>query len=47
MGAVLLTLINNGMSLLNVTSFTQGVVKAVILILALALDAYFQRRGTR
>lgn len=45
-GAVLLTTINNGMSILNISSFLQLVVKAVVLILALALNsAAYRRRG--
>ncbi len=47
MGAFLLTLINNGMSILNVSSFAQLVIKALILVAALALDAYIQRRSSR
>lgn len=39
MGAFLLTTINNGMSILNVPSFAQLVIKAIILLLALAFDA--------
>lgn len=47
MGAFLLTLINNGMSILNVSSFAQLVIKASILVVALALDAYILRRSAR
>lgn len=47
MGAFLLTLINNGMSILNFSSFAQLVVKGLILLLALGLDAYVQRRAVR
>lgn len=47
MGAFLLTLINNGMSILNVSSFTQLIIKAAILVAALALDAYILRRSAR
>jgi D-xylose transport system permease protein len=39
MGAFLLTTIKNGMSILNVPSFAQLVIKAIILLLALAFDA--------
>ena len=39
MGAFLLTTINNGMSILNVPSFAQLVIKAIILLLALYFDA--------
>lgn len=47
MGAFLLTLINNGMSILNVSSFAQLVIKAAILVAALGLDAYILRRAAR
>lgn len=47
MGALLLTLINNGMSLLNISSFSQSVIMGIILILALGLDSYFLRRSAR
>lgn len=46
-GAVLLTTINNGMSILNISSFSQLVIKALILVLALGLDAYVLRRAGR
>ena len=42
-GAVLLTAIDNGMSILNVSSFIQLVVKGGILLLALGLDSYIAR----
>ncbi|MGR9235104.1 ABC-type xylose transport system permease subunit [Rhizobium leguminosarum] len=44
MGAFLLTTIDNGMSLLGVSSYAQNVVKALILVLAVGLDSYFTRR---
>ena len=44
MGAFLLSTIDNGMSLLGVSSYAQSVVKALILVLAVALDGYFTRR---
>ncbi len=47
MGALLLTLINNGMSILNVSSFSQQVIKGIILVVALGLDAYILRRSAR
>lgn len=47
MGALLLTVINNGMSILNFSSFAQLVIKGLILLLALGLDAYVLRRTTR
>ena len=43
-GAVLLATIDNGMSVLNVSSFIQLVVKGMVLLLALAFDAYVVRR---
>jgi D-xylose transport system permease protein len=45
-GAVLLTTIDNGMSILNVSSFLQLVVKGLVLLLALAFDAYVIRHRT-
>lgn len=47
MGALLLTVINNGMSILNISSFSQLVIKGMILLLALGLDAYVLRRSIR
>lgn len=46
-GALLLTLINNGMSIMNISSFAQSIIKGIILLLALALDAYVLRRSSR
>lgn len=46
-GALLLTTINNGMSILNISSFSQLVIKGLILVLALGLDAYVLRRAAR
>ena len=43
-GAVLLAAIDNGMSMLNVSSFIQLMVKGMVLLLALAFDAYVVRR---
>jgi len=45
-GAVLLTTIDNGMSILNVSSFLQLVVKGLVLLLALSFDAYMIRHRT-
>jgi D-xylose transport system permease protein len=47
MGALLLTVINNGMSILNISSFSQLVIKGLILLLALGVDAYVLRRSSR
>ncbi|NKJ94741.1 hypothetical protein GFM14_24845 [Rhizobium leguminosarum bv. viciae] len=44
MGAFLLTTIDNGMSLLGMSSYAQSVVKALILVFAVGLDGYFTRR---
>lgn len=44
MGAFLLATIDNGMSLLGVSSYAQNVVKALILVFAVGLDSYFTRR---
>jgi D-xylose transport system permease protein len=46
-GALLLATIDNGMNLLNVNSFAQLVVKGMILILAVALDQFANRRQRR
>lgn len=46
LGAVLLATIDNGMSLLGVSSYAQDVVKAIILVIAVALDGFFRRRKT-
>jgi D-xylose transport system permease protein len=43
-GAVLLTVINNGFSLMNVSSFLQDLVKGLILLVALAVDSYLRAR---
>jgi D-xylose transport system permease protein len=45
MGAVLLTVINNGFSLMNVSSFLQALVKGLILLVALSADSIIRRRG--
>ncbi len=42
-GAVLLATIDNGMSILNVSSFIQLIVKGMVLLFALAFDAYMIR----
>jgi D-xylose transport system permease protein len=42
-GAVLLATIDNGMSILNVSSFIQLVVKGLVLLFALAFDTYMAR----
>ncbi|MEW1821228.1 hypothetical protein AB0323_10610 [Arthrobacter sp. NPDC080031] len=47
MGALLLTTINNGMSILNISSFSQLVIKGAILVVALGLDAYILKRAAR
>jgi ABC-type xylose transport system permease subunit len=44
LGAFLLATIDNGMSLLGVPSYAQNVVKALILVVAVALDGFFRRR---
>ncbi|WP_181663156.1 sugar ABC transporter permease [Actinomadura madurae] len=45
-GAFLLTIIDNGMQAINLSSFLQDVVKGAILLLAVAADAYTQRPRT-
>ncbi|MEX3855957.1 hypothetical protein AB3X94_18120 [Paraburkholderia sp. BR10923] len=48
LGAFLLATIDNGMSLLGVSSYAQNVVKALILVFAVGLDGYLtRRRSTR
>ena len=44
LGAFLLATTDNGMSLLGVPYYSQNVVKAIILVIAVALDGYFRRR---
>ena len=44
-GALIITLLLNGMNLLNISSFWQGTVSGMIVILAVLLD-YFARRKT-
>jgi ABC-type xylose transport system permease subunit len=44
LGAFLLSTIDNGMSLLGVSSYAENVVKALILVFAVGLDGYFTRR---
>jgi D-xylose transport system permease protein len=46
-GAVLLTTIDNGMSILNISSFLQLVIKGMVLLFALAFDAYMTKRQGR
>lgn len=45
-GAVLLATIDNGMSILNISSFIQLIVKGMVLLFALAFDAYMIRHRT-
>jgi D-xylose transport system permease protein len=42
-GSILLATIDNGMSIMNVSSFVQLIVKGIVLVLALAIDAYMIR----
>ena len=46
-GAVLLATIDNGMSILNISSFIQLVVKGLVLLFALAFDSYVTKRQSR
>ncbi|MGV8872824.1 MAG: sugar ABC transporter permease [Rhodococcus sp. (in: high G+C Gram-positive bacteria)] len=46
LGAFLLATIDNGMSLLGVSSYAQNVVKGLILVLAVGIDGYLTRRQT-
>ncbi|WP_274534188.1 ABC transporter permease subunit [Rhizobium sp. Root1203] len=43
-GAILLASIDNGMSLLNISSFLQMVIKASLLLLALVTDTFYNAR---
>jgi D-xylose transport system permease protein len=45
-GSVLLATIDNGMSILNISSFIQLIVKGIVLVLALAFDSYMIRHRT-
>ncbi|HXV44412.1 MAG TPA: hypothetical protein VEC96_15215 [Anaerolineae bacterium] len=42
LGALLIGIINNGLSILNVSIELQLVVKGLIIVAALALDGYFR-----
>jgi ribose/xylose/arabinose/galactoside ABC-type transport system permease subunit len=42
LGALLIGIINNGLSILNVSRELQLVVKGLIIVAALALDGYFR-----
>ncbi|MFF4357675.1 hypothetical protein [Streptomyces sp. NPDC001604] len=44
LGAFLLSTIDNGMSLLGVSTYAENIVKALILVLAVGIDGYFTRR---
>lgn len=46
-GAVLLATIDNGMSILNISSFLQLVIKGIVLLFALAFDSFMTRRQGR
>lgn len=46
-GAVLLATIDNGMSLLNISSFVQDVVKGAVLLIAVASDTWARKRRER
>lgn len=46
-GAVLLATIDNGMSILNISSFLQLVIKGMVLLFALAFDSYMGKRQGR
>ena len=43
-GAILLSSIDNGMSLLNISSFVQMVIKALLLLIALVTDSLYNSR---
>ena len=45
-GAILLATIDNGMSILDVSSFIQLIVKGLVLLFAIAFDAYMTRHRT-
>ena len=44
MGAILVGLLTNGMTLLNVNSYYQQVVKGVVMVVAIAFDVYSVKR---
>jgi D-xylose transport system permease protein len=46
-GAVLLATIDNGMSILNISSFIQLVIKGLVLLFALAFDSFMTKRHGR
>ena len=39
--------LNNGMSLMNVPTFYQNTARGVVLLLAVALDQWSRRRGSK
>ena len=47
LGAFLIGVLNNGLNLLNVSSFYQQVVKGAVILLAVLLDQRLRRRGGR
>ncbi|MCI8464410.1 MAG: ABC transporter permease [Lachnospiraceae bacterium] len=47
MGAIIFTVITNGLTHLQVNSYVQEIVRGVIILLALALNAYRERLGAR
>ena len=46
-GAILMGLLTNGMTLLNVNSYYQQIIKGLVLVLAIALDVYKTKRQNR
>ncbi|MGF6653508.1 D-xylose transport system permease protein [Paraburkholderia youngii] len=46
-GAILLATIDNGMSILNISSFIQLVIKGLVLLFALAFDSFMSKRNGR
>ena len=46
-GAILLATIDNGMSILNISSFIQLVIKGLVLLFALAFDSFMTKRHGR
>lgn len=47
LGALILTLLANGMNLLNVSTFWQGSINGLIIILAVVLDQFVSKKATR
>jgi len=46
-GAILIGLLTNGMTLLNVSSYYQQIIKGLVLVFAIGLDVYKTRQQNK